>query len=131
MQRLEKYHFAYQIVDCIYTLYNYRIFSNVVSSGGEVFNQLNRAVEHNLKCRIPEKLSTVAKKRQLQQKIKRQYLSSAQKLTSTQTFGSAFLERIRKVQNSKYETDLLKNVDCFIDDYGTVNSECVNLSNIN
>ena len=33
-----------------------------------------------------------------------------------------FLEKIRKVQNSKCETDLLKIVDCFIDGYGTVNS---------
>ena len=31
-----------------------------------------------------------------------------------------------KSQNSKYETDLLKIVDCFIDGYGTVNSERVN-----
>ena len=29
---------------------------------------------------------------------------------------------IRKVQKSKYETDMLKIVDCFIDGFGTVNS---------
>ena len=39
-------------------------------------------------------------------KIKRHYLCSNQKLASTQTIGSAFLERIRKLQNSKYERDL-------------------------
>ena len=27
-----------------------------------------------------------------------------------------------------YETELLKNVDCFIDGYGTVNSERINFS---
>ena len=43
-----------------------------------------------------------------------------------QTLESAFLERIRKVQNSKYETDLLKIVDCFIDGYGPVNSSVSN-----
>ena len=59
------------------------------------------------------------------------YLSSAQNLASTQTLGSALLERIRKVQNSKYETDLLKIVDCFINGYGTVNSERVSFSIIN
>ena len=63
-----------------------------------------------------------------EKKFKRHYLSSAQKPASTQTIGSAFLERIRKVQNSMYETDLLKNVDCFIDGYGTVNSERINFS---
>ena len=126
LQRLDKYHFTYQNVDCKYTLYKYRFYFNIISSRGDVFNQLNRAVEHNLKCRIPEKLPSVAKKRLLQKKIKRDYLSSAQKLASTQTLESAFLERIRKVQNSKYDTDLLKIVDCFIDGYGTVNSERIN-----
>ena len=131
LQRLDKYHFTYQIVDCIYTLYKYRFYSNIISSRGEVFNQLNCAVEHNLKCRIPEKLLSVAKKRLLRKKFKRHYLSSAQKLAPTQTLGSAFLERIRKVQNSKYDTDLLKFVDCCVDGYGTVNSERINFSNNN
>ena len=50
LQRLEKYHFTYEIVDCIYTLYKYRFCSNFISSSrGEVFNELIRAVEHNLK----------------------------------------------------------------------------------
>ena len=128
LQRLDKYHFTYQNVNCIYTLYKYRFYFNIISSRGEIFNHLNRAVEHNLKCRIPEKFPIVAKKRLLQKKFKRHYLSSAQKLASTQILGSAFLERIRKDQNSKYETDFSKIVDCFIDSYGTVNSERINFS---
>ena len=83
LQRLDKYLFTYQIVDCICTLYKYRFDSNIISSRGEVFNQLNRAVEHNLKCRIPEKLPNVAKKRLLRKKLKTHYLSSAQELAST------------------------------------------------
>ena len=119
LQRLNKYHFTYQIVGCLYTLYKNRIYFNINSSRGEVFNQLNCAVEHNLKCRTPEKLPSVAKKRLLQKKFKRHYLSSAQKLASTQTLGSVFLERIQKIQDSKYETDFLKIFDCFIDGYAT------------
>ena len=56
------------------------------------------------------------------------YLSSNQKLASTQTLGSAFLDRVRKVQNSKYESDLFKIIDWFTDGYGSVNSERVNFS---
>ena len=70
LQRLDKYHFTYQIVDCLYTLYKYRFYFNIISSRGEVFNQSNRAVEHNLNCRIPEKLPSVAKKRQLRKNSK-------------------------------------------------------------
>ena len=56
---------------------------------------------------------------QRQVKFKRYYLSSNQKQASAQTLGSAFLDRIRKGQNSKYETDLFKKLDCFIDDHGS------------
>ena len=45
-----------------------------------------------------------------------------------QTLGSAFLDKIRKVRNSKYESDLFKIIDCFIDGYGSVKSERVNFS---
>ena len=36
---------------------------------------------------------------------------------------SAFLHRIRKIQNSKYEPDLFKIIDCFIDCHGSVHSD--------
>ena len=62
LQRLDKYPFTYKLDDCIYTLYKNRFYSNIISSRGEVFIQLNRAVKHNLKCRIPQKLPSVAKK---------------------------------------------------------------------
>ena len=101
LQRLDKYHFTYQIVNCIYTLYKYRFYFNIISSRGEVFNKLNRAVEHNLKCRIPEKLPSVANKRLLRKKFKRPYLSSAQKLESTQTLGSAFFGKDSKSSKLK------------------------------
>ena len=37
--------------------------------------------------------------------------------------GSAFLDRIRKVPNSKFESDSSKKINCFIDGYVFVNSE--------
>ena len=73
-------------------------------------------------------MPSVAKKILLRKKFKRQYLSSNQKLAFTQTISSAFLVRVRKVQNSKYEHDLLKIIDCFFDGYGFVNSDHVNFS---
>ena len=68
----------------------------------------------------------VAKKRLLRKKLKRHYLCSNQKLASTQTIGSAFLERVRKKQKSNYALDLLKLIDCFIDGYGFEKSDRVN-----
>ena len=49
LQRLGNFHFTYQIIDCLYTLIEYRFYSNVLSSTGDVFNHFDRAVHHNLK----------------------------------------------------------------------------------
>ena len=73
-------------------------------------------------------MPSVAKKTLLRKKLKRHYLCSNQKLASTQTIGSPFLERVRQVQNSKCEHDLFKIIDCLIDGYGFVNSDHVNFS---
>ena len=85
-------------------------------------------MQHNLRWKRAEKTPSVSRKRLVRKKFKKHYLSSNQKLASTQTLGSAFLDRIRKVQNSKYEHDLLKIIDSFIDGYGFVNSNHVNFS---
>ena len=63
LQRLGNSLFTYQIINFLYTLCKYRLYSNVISSTGEVFNQLDRAVHHNLKWKGAEKMPSVAKKR--------------------------------------------------------------------
>ena len=73
-----------------------------------------------------KKTPSVSRKQLVRKKFKKHYLSSNQNLAYTQTLGSAFLNRIRKVQNSKYESGLFKIIDFFIDGYGSVNSERVN-----
>ena len=90
-----------------------------------MFNQLRRAVELNLRTKGAEKMPSIAKKRLIRKKFKSYYLCSNQKLASTQTFDSAFLDRIRKIQNLKYESDLFKNIDCFFDCHGSVNGDYV------
>ena len=93
-----------------------------------LFHQLDLAVHHNLKGKEAEKMPSVEKKRLLGKIFKPHFLCSNQKLASTQTIGSDFLERDRKEQNSKYEHDLLEIVHCFIGSYGFVNSGHVNFS---
>ena len=36
LQRLDKYQYIYQEIDCLYTLYKHRFFSSIVTSSGEV-----------------------------------------------------------------------------------------------
>ena len=95
LQRLDKYQYVYQETDCLYTLYKHRFFSSIVTSSGEVFNQLSCGVQHNLRLKGAEKTPSVPRKRVVRKKFKKYYLNSNQKLASTQTLGSAFLDRIR------------------------------------
>ena len=52
-------------------------------------------------------------------------MSAFQKNKSTQTNGSVFAERIEKAKNAKFELELRKNVDCFLDGHGTYDSNLV------
>ena len=70
-----------------------------------------------------QKIPITAKKRLIRKQIDLHYQSSNQKLACTQTFGSAFLNRVRKTQNSRNEYDFLKMFDCFIDCHNSVNSD--------
>ena len=56
-----------------------------------------------------KKMPNVGKKSLLRKMFKRHYVCSNQKLGSTQSIGSAFLEKALKVQNSKNELDLKNN----------------------
>ena len=52
-------------------------------------------------------------------------MSVLQKNKSTQTSGSAFIERIEKVKKTKFELEPIKNVDCFLDGHGNYDRNLV------
>ena len=66
-----------------------------------------------------------AKTRLLRKKIKQQLLSALQRNKSTRTSGSVFVERIEKVKKTKFEFELIKSVDCFLDGHGNYDSNLV------
>ena len=45
-------------------------------------------------------------------------LGSFQKSKSTQTSGSVLADRFEPVKKTKYEVELIKIVDCFLDSHG-------------
>ena len=44
---------------------------------------------------------------------------------SKQTSGLVFAERIGKAKKTKFELELIKNVDCFLDGHGSYDSNLV------
>ena len=105
-------------MDCLYTLFKYRFSGKVIAKSGQVFDNVQRAVDFNQRNKGVDRMPSIAKKRVLPEKYKKHLFSSFQKRKSTQTSGSVFGERIEKVKKTKFELDLIKIVDCFLDGHG-------------
>ena len=120
LQKLDAFCFNYQHVDCLYTLFKYRFNGKIVIKSGQLFDYLQRAVHFNQQNRGVERMPSIAKKRLLRKKYKKHLLSSFQKTKSTQTSGSVFEDGIEQVKKTKFELELIENVDCFLD--GHVNN---------
>ena len=71
-------------------------------------------------------MPSIAEKRLLRKKYKKHLFSSFQNTKSTQTGGSVFAKKnFEKVKKTKFELDLIKIVDYFLDGYGNYDSKLV------
>ena len=127
LQKLDAFCFNYQHVDCLYTLFKYRFSDKIVLKSGQLFDILQRVVNFNQQNKGVERMPSFAKKRLLRKKLKKQLLSSFKNIKSTQTSGSVFPVRIEQVKNTKFELELIKTVDCFLDGHGNYPSSLVSL----
>ena len=122
LQKLNAFCFNYQHVDCLYTLFKYRVSGKIVLKSGQLFDNLQKAVYFNQQNRGVHRMPSIAKKRLLRKKHQKHLLSSFQKTKSTQTSGSVFAERIEQVKKTKFEVELIKIVDCFLDGHANYTS---------
>ena len=127
LQKLDVFCFNYQHVDCLYRLFKYRFSGKNVLKSGQLFDNLQRAVYFNQQNKGVERMPSLAKKRLLRKKCKKHLLSSFQKTKSTQTSGSVFADRIEKVKRTKFELELIKIVDCFLNGHGNYTGNLVSL----
>ena len=70
-------------------------------------------------------MPSFAKKGLLRKKFKQHLMSALQKNKSTQASDSVFAEKIEKVKKTKFELELIKIVDCFLDGHGNYDSNLV------
>ena len=90
-----------------------------------MFDNLQRAIDFNQRNKGVDRMPSIAKKRLLRKKYKKHLFSSFQKTKTTRTSGSVFAERIEKVKKTKFELDLIKIVDCFLDGHVNYDSSLV------
>ena len=70
-------------------------------------------------------MPSIAKKRLLRKKFKQLFMSALQKNKSKQTSGSVFAEGIEKVKKTKFEMELIKIIDYFLEGHGDYDSNLV------
>ena len=125
LKKLDTFCFTYQHVDCLYTLFKYQFSGKVIAKSGQVFDNGQRAVDFDHRNKGVDRMPTIGTKRLLRKKFEKHLFSSFQKSKSTQTTDSVFAERIEKVKKTKFELELIKRVDCFLDGHGDCGSSLV------
>ena len=127
LQKRDVFCFNCKHVDCLYTLFNYRFIGKIVVYSGQLFDNLQRPVHFNQQNRGVDRMPSIAKKRLLRKKYKKRLLSSLQETKSTQTSEPVFADRIEQVKKTKFELELMKILDCFLDGPGNYTSKLVSL----
>ena len=112
-------------MDGLYTLFKYRFSGKSIAKSGQVFDNVQRAVDFNHRNKGVDRMPSLAKKRILRKNFKKQLFSSFQKTKTTQTSSLVFAERIEKVKKTKIELELMKIVGCFLDGHGNYDSNLV------
>ena len=79
LKKMDTFCFTYQHVDCLYTLFKYRFSGKVFAKSGQVFDNLQRAVDFNQRNRGVDRMLSIAKKRLLRKKHEKHLFSSFQR----------------------------------------------------
>ena len=79
LKKLDTICFTYQHVDCLYTLFKYRFSGKVFARSGQVFDNVQRAVDFNQRSKGVGRKPSIAKKRLLRKKYNKHLFSSFQK----------------------------------------------------
>ena len=114
LQKLDSFCFNYQHLDCLYKLFKYCFNGKSVIKCGQLFDTLQRAVHFSQQNRGLERMHSITKKRLFRIKYKKHLLRCFQKAKLTQMSGSVFADRIERVKKTKFELELMKIVDCFL-----------------
>ena len=71
LKKLDSFCFTYQHVDCLYTFFKYCFSGKVFAKSGQVFDDVQRAVDFNQKNKGMDRKPSIAKKGLLRKKYKK------------------------------------------------------------
>ena len=96
LKKLDTICFTYQHVDCLYTLFKYRFSGKFFAKSGQVFDNVQRAVDFNHRNKGRDRMPSIAKKRLLRKKYKKHLLSSFQKTKTIRPVVQCLQKELKK-----------------------------------
>ena len=74
LKKLDTFCFNYQHLDCLYTLFKYRFSGKNIAKSGQVFDNVQRAVDFNHRNMEVGRMPSIAKKRLVRNDIRKAFL---------------------------------------------------------
>ena len=96
LKKLDKFCFTYQHVDCLYTLFEYRISGKVKAKSRQVFDNVQQAVDFNHRNKGVDRMPTIAKKKLLRKKYKKHLFSSFQRQKQSRPVVPGLQKELKK-----------------------------------
>ena len=101
LKKLDTFCFTYQHVDFLYTLFKYRFSGKVSAKSGQVFDNVQRAVDCNHRSKGVDRMPSIARKRLLREKFKKQLFSSFLKTEKHRLVGQCLQKELKKPKRLK------------------------------
>ena len=80
LNNLDTFCFTYQHVDCLYTLFKYQFSEKFIAKRGQVFDNVQRAVDFNQRYQGVHRMPSIAQKRLLRKKYKKAFIQLLSKV---------------------------------------------------
>ena len=74
LKKLDIFCFTYQHLDCLYTLFKYRFSGKGNAKSGQVFHNVQRAVDFNQRNKGVDRMPSFAKKETLEEKVQKAFV---------------------------------------------------------
>ena len=71
LKKMDTFCFTDQHVDCLHTLFKYRFSGKVIAKCGQVFDNVQRAVDFNHRSKLVDRMPSIAEKRLLRKKYQK------------------------------------------------------------
>ena len=105
-------------------------FEMSIAKSGQVLDNVQRAVDFNHWNKGVDRMPSIAKKRLSRKKFRKHLFSTFQETKTTQTSSSEFAEWDEKVDETKFELEVIKTVDCFRHGHSNYDSKLVTFKKI-